>query len=353
MPSLGADMESGTLVEWKVSPGDRVKRGDLIATVETVKGAIDVEVFIDGIVETLVAQPGAQVPVGAVLAQIRTDGEAPEHVRVSPAAKKAAAQLGVQLSAVSGSGPGGAITLSDVEAAAPLQPPPAAVKPPFDRTASMRQAIAAAMTKSKREIPHYYLATELELSGPLAWLEKHNRQRPVAERLLPAALLLMAVVRAIKEVPEMNGSFGQEQFRPSEVVNLGVAISLRGGGLFAPAILGATALSLTELMARLTELAVRARAANLRSSELGSGTITVSNLGELGVDVAFPVILPPQVAMVGFGRIRTRPWVVDGQVVARPVVTASLAADHRVTDGHRGGKFLAAIDRLLQQPERL
>lgn len=217
----------------------------------------------------------------------------------------------------------------------------------------MRGAIAAAMSRSKREIPHYYLSTDIDLGRALAWLEVENAKRKVADRLLPAALLLKATALAIHEVPEVNGTFQDGRFTPGATVNLGVAISLRTGGLIAPALLDAQALSLTDLMTRLTDLVTRARATQLRSSELGTATITVSNLGDQGVGVVFPVIHPPQVAMVGFGRVQQRPWVVEGQVVPRPIVTASLAADHRVSDGHRGGRFLGALEKLLQQPDRL
>ncbi|MBS1150411.1 MAG: catalytic domain of component of various dehydrogenase complexe [Myxococcaceae bacterium] len=374
MPSLGADMESGTLVEWKVKPGDRVKRGDLIATVETVKGAIDVEVFQAGVIEKLLVEPGAVVPVNGLMALLRGEGE-PEpvspppapaapaaaepvrHLRASPAAKRMASELGIDLGQVHGSGPNGAITLGDVQAAAvgapPAVPPPAPRPRPVDAAAAMRGAIAAAMSRSKREIPHYYLATDVDFGRAQSWLEQQNVKRPVTDRLLPVALLLRATVVALAEVPELNGTFTDGAFHQSQTVNLGVAINLRGGGLIAPAILEAQRLTVSELMARLMDLVARTRSSALRSSELGSGTLTVSNLGDQGVGLVFPVIQPPQVAMVGFGRITHRPWVLDGHVEPRPVVTASLAGDHRVSDGHRGGRFLAAIEKLLLEPEKL
>jgi pyruvate dehydrogenase E2 component (dihydrolipoamide acetyltransferase) len=140
---------------------------------------------------------------------------------------------------------------------------------------------------------------------------------------------------------------------PSPAVHLGVAISLRDGGLVAPALHDADRLALDELMRRLRDLVRRARAGSLRSSELSDPTITVTNLGEQGTDTVFGIIYPPQVAIVGFGRVIERPWSVGGQIVSRPVVTASLSADHRVTDGHRGARFLAAVERLLQEPARL
>jgi pyruvate dehydrogenase E2 component (dihydrolipoamide acetyltransferase) len=216
---------------------------------------------------------------------------------------------------------------------------------------AMRQAIAAAMSRSKREIPHYYLAADVEVSRPLAWLAAENERRPVAERLLPLVLLLRAVARAAREVPEMNGYCVDGAFRPAKAVHLGVAISLRQGGLVAPALHDVDRKPLGELMRELGDLVARARGGGLRSSELTDATLTVTSLGDLGVDRVFGIIYPPQVALVGFGRIQERPWAVEGRVELRPVLTATLAGDHRVSDGIRGARFLAAIDRLLQAPE--
>jgi pyruvate dehydrogenase E2 component (dihydrolipoamide acetyltransferase) len=217
----------------------------------------------------------------------------------------------------------------------------------------MRAAIAAAMARSKREIPHYYLAADLDLHAALAWLEAENRQRPVTDRLLPAALLLRASALALREVPELNGFWRDGRFVPGEGVHLGVAISLRQGGLVAPAIHDADHKSLDELMAALRDLVARARGGRLRGSEVSDPTITVTNLGDQGVGSVFGVIYPPQVALVGFGRVERRPWAVGDLIGIRPIVTASLSADHRASDGHRGGLYLAALDRLLQQPEQL
>jgi pyruvate dehydrogenase E2 component (dihydrolipoamide acetyltransferase) len=217
----------------------------------------------------------------------------------------------------------------------------------------MRRAIAAAMSRSKREIPHYYLATDIELSRMLAWLARYNAGVPVARRMLPAAPLLKAVALALREVPELNGLFTDGVFHQSQAVHVGVAISLRQGGLVAPAIHDAGRRTVADLMDALRDLIARVRAGNIRSSELADPTVTVSSLGDQGVREVLGVIFPPQVALVGLGRIGERPWVVEGTVQARPVITATLSADHRVSDGHRGGRFLAALDRLLQEPEKL
>jgi pyruvate dehydrogenase E2 component (dihydrolipoamide acetyltransferase) len=217
----------------------------------------------------------------------------------------------------------------------------------------MRRAIAAAMGRSKREIPHYYLATTIDMRAALDWLATTNEKRPVTERILYGVLLIKAVAKALASFPELNGFWQDDQLQPADAVHIGWAISLRGGGLVAPAIHSAAEQDCDALMTALRDLVKRARAFRLRSSELSGPTVTVTSLGDQGVDSVLGVIYPPQVAIVGFGRIVERPWVVDGAVQVRPVIQASLAADHRASDGHRGGLFLAAVDRLLQEPDKL
>ncbi len=529
MPSLGADMDEGTLVEWLVKVGDTVKRGDIVAVVDTTKSAIEVEVFTAGVVEKLLVEPGTTVPVGTPLAVLGAAGapgpaevvvaegvaaeagpaevvvaegvaaeagpagapevtspEAPgpagapevtspeaaeppvaspivrhlahEHgldlrevpasgpdgrvtredveralsaraaaspaspaspaapaaaaapspaeglsparpapsgrVAASPLARRRASELGIDLTGLTGSGAGGAITASDVERAAPPPSPrPSATiltKPPKKpakvgrkvkiapegaaegvpegaavggqadkasaakaRAAAMRQTIANLMARSKREIPHYYLRTTVDFHAADAFVRQYNTGRPVSERLLPAVLMLKAAALGIRKVPEVNGFFTEDGFQRSDHVHLGVAVSLRGGGLVAPAIHDADTLELPELMAKLKDLVARTRAGRLRGSEMSDPTITVTNLGEQGVEVVHGVIYPPQVALVGFGTIVARPWAVDGMLTVRPIVTLTLAADHRVTDGHRGGLYLSAVQSLLQRPEEL
>jgi pyruvate dehydrogenase E2 component (dihydrolipoamide acetyltransferase) len=394
MPILGADMTAGTLTAWRKKPGDRVARGDIIAEVETDKGLIDVEVYVGGVIERLLVEPGTTVPTGTPLAILREDvvtalpstaevapavraaACAAARVRVTPLARKRAAELGIDPTAVEATGPDGAVTHEDIERAAAraaagpgvgptpsgvgpspgaVAPAPVTVQPARGKvdSARLRQIIAAAMTRSKREIPHYYLAQTIDMHRAMRWLGDENSRRPVTERLLYGILLVKAVALALHDVPELNAVWRGDRGEPSPAVHVGVAISLRGGGLIAPALHDVDRRPVGELMRALRDLVQRARTGGLRSSELSDPTITVTSLGEQGVETVLGVVYPPQVAIVGFGRVVERPWVVGGAVVARPLVTATLSADHRVSDGHRGGLFLAAVDRLLQAPERL
>lgn len=433
MPSLGADMDEGTVLEWLVAPGDVVHRGDVVAVVDTSKAAVDVECFDSGTVEKLLVPAGQKVPVGTALAIIgngetrrvpvtATPPAAPARARAAAAAPLAAPpvrafakQAGVDLSTVHGTGRGGAITRADVERsrhprpatepatpaepaepATPARPPtggatarraspyaralarelgvdvdalpgpvvhaadvraaaPGAQRPERarDEGTGMRQTIAALMERSKREIPHYYLSTTIDLHTAQAWLREHNRGVGVADRVVPAALLLKATALAAAKVPALNGHWTGGRFRPADGVRLGVAVSLRGGGLLVPTLDDPGSHPLDEVMRTLTDVVTRARAGRLRSSELEPATITVTNLGDLGVESVLGVIHPPQVALVGFGAIRERPWAVDGLLGVRPLVTATLAADHRASDGATGARFLDTIDTLLHRPEEL
>ena len=458
MPVLGADMDEGTVLEWLVKPGDEVHKGDVIAVIDTAKSAIEVESFSAGTIDRLVVGVGETVPVGTVLATLAEPGgeraapapaarreehapgepvkaaqpvpPAPALHPVSPVIRHRARELGIDLAAVHGTGPAGAITRADVEhvAAAPYpaaarpptgtgpklprsrqkpgpqagrrrvtplarrlavelgvdlaavtgtgsagaireadvrlagaagQPaPPTAVTAPAARTAedraqSMRQAIARLMARSKREIPHYYVSNTVDMTSALGWLHERNRELDVSERLVPAVLLLKAAALAARKVPDVNGYWLDDQFSPAGAVHLGLVISLRGGGLLTPAIHHAADLGLAELMSQMRDLVIRARAGRLRSTELTDATITVTNLGDQGVESVFGVIYPPQVALVGFGKITERPVAVGGLIGVRPVVAATLAADHRASDAMTGARYLAEVSDLLQRPEEL
>ncbi|USX54489.1 dihydrolipoamide acetyltransferase family protein [Lentzea sp. HUAS12] len=499
MPSLGADMDEGTVLEWLVKPGDTVARGDVVAVVDTSKAAIDVECFDGGVIEEILVPPGRTVPVGTPLATIGTadgarPGPAPQEpvvpaaeapsaaatvveeapggragglpstpppappaaverpgapavpatgtppeptpaqerkpaappapveshvppapvpkprpVVVGPLVRKLAAELGVDLEAVRGTGRSGAITRSDVHrAAGPRKAPAPAVRvehpsarrkvtpyarrlagelgvdlsslsgsgsggvvraadvraarpapvvtgktvaPAADRAATARRVTAKLMARSKREIPHYYLSTTVDMSAAMARLTSLNRDLPIERHVLPIALVLGACARAAAKVPQLNGFWTGDRFEAGDGVHLGMAVSLRGGGLIVPVIANAADLGPVDVMDRVRDLVTRARSGRLRGSELTGATITVTNLGDRGVESVFGVIHPPQVALVGVGKVVERPWAVGGLLGVRPVVTVTLSADHRATDGRTGARFLEIVERLLTAQE--
>jgi len=368
MPSLGADMTAGILVAWRVEEGDQVENGDIIAEVETEKGLFEIEVYSAGVVEKLLFQPGPEkVSVGTVLATIRRETavatarsiEPDERLKVSPAARKLATEKNIDLRHVKGTGPQGAIGLADIEVACgkvtkeKVASAPTELKKTTDFKAGMRQAIAAAMSLSNREIPHYYLTTDIDMSRALNWLIEQNRKRSIKQRFLPVVLLLKAVAKTLKKVPELNAIWVDGQLQLKQEVHIGVAIALRGGGLITPALHNVDQLDLDQLMIALSDLINRTRTGKLRGSEMTDAGITVTSLGDLGVQTVSGVIYPPQVALVGLGRISERPWAENGLLGVRQVLTATLAADHRASDGHLGGKFLDALNKFLQEPERL
>ncbi|OBF87604.1 hypothetical protein A9X06_00450 [Mycobacterium sp. 852002-51759_SCH5129042] len=497
MPSLGADMTEGTVTHWFVHPGDPVKRGDIVAEVDTTKAAIEIECFDDGVMDEIRVPEGRTVPVGAVLATIiagasssgngkvetvpeargepvpsvatsesagppesrdraesvATPSVVAEPARMTPLIHRLAEEAGLDPATVHGSGPGGRVLRGDIEAAvaqhnstpasaaapapapgrevAPVSasgpapapeavdavarsgaqpdvarasglarrlaeargldlsglsgtgpagavrardlpaegvPAPAAAQPSEDETvradtatplpgsrdaAAMRSAIAATMARSKRTVPHYYLSDVVDVSAAADRLRERNAGAPLAERIVMAALLFRAVAGAARRVPQLNGYWIDDEFRPASAVHLGVVVSLRGGGIIVPTIPDADTLGAAEMMAAMRSVVQRARSGRLRSSDATAATITVTNLGDLGVESVFGVIAVPQVAIVGLGAVTDRPCAVDGLLGVRPQVTVTLSADHRASDGATGARFLHTVADLLHQPEEL
>jgi len=397
MPSLGADMEDALLLEWRVAPGDAVARGAVACVVETDKGAIDVENWEAGTVARLLARPGERIAVGtpiAVLAQGEEDwrsvasereastalqaaarsappattaptrpapgpppGSAPAagHVaRSSPAARRRAAELGVDLQALAARSEGSVVSLADVEAAAAAAGAAAggAAGVAAFPDASMRAAIAAAMSRSNREIPQYHVGAEIDVVPAWNRLEVFNRARPIAQRVLFAALALHAIARAVREVPELNGRYVEDALVRATAVHVGIVTSLRGGGVVVPTVHDADRLSLAQWMEALREVVTRARQGRLRSSDLADSTITVTNLSDSGADEVHGLVYPPQVALVGLGRVALRPVVdEEGAVVARRTMRVTLTGDHRASDGLAGARFLTALRERIQRAE--
>ncbi|MDF2152861.1 dihydrolipoamide acetyltransferase family protein [Vibrio sp. CAU 1672] len=436
MPALGADMRDGTLIEWQVKPGDRVDKGDVIAVIETSKGAIDMESYHQGTITELLVQPEIKLAVGSVMARMETDmpvtavaNDAPsltvpadnvtplvsasdealppyippkaartpvasstsdtappagaetlsqdtagwfatsqpfpnqpfthqQRRYVSPLARKTAYLAGIDLSGLTGSGPHGAIVMRDLPTGTgaptpqPSEPVPARSQEQ-EAPSPMRQAISDAMSLSKKEIPHYYLALDINLTKVQAWLAEQNQQREPEQRLLLPAVILSAIARQLVRFPQLNGFYRDGRFVAASQVNIGNTISLREGGLVIPAILDADQLTVNQTMDALRDLAERSRRGRLRSSEVSQSTITVTSIGERGADSITGVIYPPQVAIIGLGRQRKAPIIRDNQLEIGDIMTVTLAADHRVSDGVTGARFLQALAKQLQHPEAL
>ncbi len=425
MPALGADMSHGTLMEWQVKPGDHVEKGDVIAVIETSKGAIDMESYYSGTISELLIEPDVKLPVGSVIARMQSDTPvantksttssqdspevspdtndeelspyiAPKAARsetteplagntdtlqhdvvsdselltltsaasstnnkqrqyASPLARKNAYLSGVELSTLTGSGPYGAVLLRDlpknIEEQHPSETERTATKQ--QEMSPMRQAISDAMSRSKKEIPHYYLALDINLTKVQIWLAEQNQQREPEQRLLLPAVILCAIARQLAKFPDLNGFYQDGHFTPSEAVNIGNTISLREGGLVIPGVLNADKLSIDQTMEALRDIAERSRRGRLRSSEISQTTITVTSIGERGADSITGVIYPPQVAIIGLGRQRQAPVIKDNQIEIGDIMTVTLAADHRVSDGVTGARFLQALAKQLQHPEAL
>lgn len=409
MPSLGADMTEGTLTEWLVKEGDQVNSGDIIAVLETQKGAIDMEVYSSGTIAEILIEPVMEVPVGTVLARIAiaepsqkisvptpilapiptvipdeitseasteteisttvseqvkvTDTKVTD-IKASPIVRRLAKEQQLNLTSIKGSGPQGAILLNDLasflktETKAKPETKSEQHKPADKSVQNMRNAISVAMAKSKQEIPHFYLSLELDITNVQKWLQQKNQTTPPEEYVLLLALLLKALAYALVKYPKLNGfyrngSSQQHYFEQASAIHIGNVISLRQGGLVVPAIHDVDKLSVSELMHGLRDITERSRNGHLRSSELMDATITVTNMGERGADSVFGIIYPPQVAILGFGKARETAKIVNGNVVVASVLTVSLSADHRVIDGMLAAKFLNYLSKQLQKPERL
>ncbi|WP_243978267.1 dihydrolipoamide acetyltransferase family protein [Vibrio natriegens] len=423
MPALGADMRDGTLMEWQIKPGDHVEKGDIIAIIETSKGAIDMESYHTGTITELLIEPDIKLPVGSVIARMAsdtpvsndiehtqpvsttadtsqpvaeaeaeelppyiapktartsvnepkptsdtvTDTELSKHISetspsesqqrqyASPVARKSAHLSGIELSTLTGSGPYGAVLLRDLPKDADSQTPSPADKTKAVRQdiSPMRQAISDAMSRSKKEIPHYYLALDIDLTKVQIWLAEQNQQREPEQRLLLPAVILNAIARQLVKFPDLNGFYQDGHFTPSTAVNIGNTISLREGGLVIPGILNADQLSVDQTMDALRDLAERSRRGRLRSSEISQTTVTVTSIGERGADSITGVIYPPQVAIIGLGRQRQAPVIRENQIEVGEIMTVTLAADHRVSDGVTGARFLQALAKQLQHPDAL
>lgn len=416
LPSLGSDMDSGTVIAWRVAEGDSVAKGDVLLDVDTDKSEIEVEVWHDARVERILVGAGETVAVGTPIAQLAVGeaaerSEAPEQRRTggapaeepeqpneaeepeardgteapttaepapapterrrasdlapTPAAGDRAPDRAPGASPAGGGGRiGGLVTPRTVywPTAVPVQPrtgrpPPRGATdgapPAAERPTRRQNVVALAMEQSNRDIPHFHLRTEIDLTPTLTWLDAANNERRPPDRILTAAVFLRAVALTVARHPTFNGSWTDGRFVPADTVALGVAIHMRDGTLMTPIIAEADRLGIDDLMASFRALVGRTRSGGLKSSDIAQPTITVTNLGDSGADEVAGLIRPPQVALVGFGRVRPRPVVVDDAVVARPTVHATLSADHRANNGQAAAAFLSTLAGLVGDPEQL
>ena len=356
MPSLGADMDEGKVMQWKIHPGDEIKKGQTIAVVETTKSAVEIESFYDGKVLELIGKIGEMISVGKPIALFDIQEStlpleavhpaSSERIKISPAARKLSELHHLSIESLKGSGPDGLIELKDVELAAAQRTPAAG-------GVNLRAAIAKAMSQSKKEIPHFYLKSRFCLDSLLEWIDEKNKFLPAEKRLLLPVMLMRAVSLTLKEFPILNGYFKEGVFVKQENINLGMAFALKSGGVLVPAILETQSMSLQELNSAFLDLALRTQKNELKNRELTEGTITITNMGDLGSDEVFGVIFPPQVALIGLGRLHKAPWVLGEVIKASWVMDISLSADHRVTDGLSGAGFLRKLEEKFIQPNLL
>src|SRR5215217_1914686 len=398
VPTLGMDMEEATIVRWLVEEGADVKKGDPVLEIDTDKTSFEIEAPADGAIQALRGKQGDTLPVGATLAYVTVPGEEiPEpreeapadgaqpkasgdaagtkrretsedhavpvsadsedgrRVRASPAARRAAAEMGVPIESVSGSGPYGRVYLSDVlemETDAPAEetepaPIDAARREPLSR---IRRLGAERTARSFSEVPHFYLRRDMEADRLVELLERLRSKMDPAPSV--TELLVLAVSRTLRDHPRLNGRYAGGELEVHDDVNVRVAVAT-DEGLVAPVIAKADTLSLRELVPKVKGLVRRAREHELSPEELSGGTFTISNLGMMGIDSFDAIINTPEAAILAVGRFRTVPEWWDGGWVPRRVISATLSVDHRVADGADGARFLADLQSVLSDWELL
>jgi len=408
MPAMGADMTEGTVVKWLKSEGDEVSRGDILAEIETDKTVVEMEAYGSGLLRKIVIGEGVKVPVGDLIAYLgdaddvvpdvngspapapaaETVATAPAipapvatpapattvstgRVKASPVARKIAAERGIDLATLAGTGPGGRITRADVESPSAAPVSPAAVQAPAAVLASpvspvtlsgediplstMRQAIARVTVRSKTENPHYYIDLSIDMTQAMSMRQSLNEEiGDAGPRISVNDMIVRACVKAITKYPKLNTTFAGDHLISHADINIGIAIALEVG-LMVPAILRTQNMSLLDISAATKDLAgrVRGEGGTLTQEENTAGTFSISNMGMLGVDNFQAIIVPPQSAILAVGAVSQQPVVRDGEIVVQQMMKASLSADHRVTDGAEGGVFLGEIRRLLENPVSL
>jgi pyruvate dehydrogenase E2 component (dihydrolipoamide acetyltransferase) len=378
MPHLSDSMEEGTIVQWFVAEGDAVSEGQPLVEVETDKATVTYESELSGTVLTINAAVGDSIAVGAVIALVGDGNGGParatsaRRVKASPLARRIAAELGVDLATLAGSGPGGRVIRADVErsgAAADRAPATPRVTPPATASATapatdsargdttrtrptrLQETVARRMAESRSTVPDFELRCEVDMALAVAL------RAQLAEIADPPPsyndFIVRAVALALREFPRVNGAYRDSAFEAYSRVNVGIAVASEDA-LLVPTIFDTDRRSLTQIAAASRELAAKVRDGSVSPAELSGGTFSVSNLGMYGLDSFSAVINPPQAAILAVGSLKARAVVDDaGSVVARPTINLTLACDHRILYGADGARFLTRVRDLLQTPVAL
>ncbi|WP_329410070.1 2-oxo acid dehydrogenase subunit E2 [Nocardia vinacea] len=385
LADVGEGITDAVVLEWKVAPGDPVHTNQTLLEIETVKAIVEVPAPCDGIIASLDAEEGDTVPVGAALATIATDSAPPESPATAPLAKpsvrKYAREHDIDLAEVVGTGPQGQITEQDVadyRAHRDADPTPAAgvreiagptpvegqgvADPPIvgdgaiDSSAvavsAVRRATAEAVTTSFFSAPHATVFLESDATATVEFVDRLRLDvRFHSPDITALAVVAAAVTRTAVEIPEINSAWDgvSPVITRHHTVNLGIAVATERG-LLVPNIKNAQHLSVIELAAALTDTVARARAGRIAPAEFADGTITISNVGSLGIDTATPIVNRGESAIICVGAIRKRPWVIDDAVVPRSTAPLSLSFDHRLIDGDTAAHALRRITEMLREP---
>ena len=379
MPRLSDTMEEGVIIAWHKNIGDRVERGDILAEIETDKAIMELESYDEGILERMLAGEGDRVPIGIPIAVIgdgsgvsmepATPPPAPkpapaapqasgDRPKASPLARKIAAENGVDLAAVSGSGPGGRIIRKDVENLRPTETPvaPTPVEGDFDAVplTTLQRVAAKRLTESKQTAPHFYLTAAVDVTALLAFRETVNDSLRAADgpKVSVNDFIVRAVASALRSNPGVNVSFGGDVLLHHHGVHIGVAVAVEAG-LVVPVVRDADRKSVSQIAEETKEMAGRARIGKLRADEMSGGTFTISNLGMFGIEQFAAVINPPEAAILAVGAATDDLRLIDGEVVARKILRLTLSADHRAIDGATGAVFLRDLTTLLENPLRI
>jgi pyruvate dehydrogenase E2 component (dihydrolipoamide acetyltransferase) len=339
MPQIGQDIATGRIVQWLVREGDAVSKGDIIVTVESDKAVFEVEAEASGTMLKILRGEGEEAAVFSPIGYLGLPGECLDKERIvaSPAARRTAREQGMDLGSLPGSGPGGRIILRDL----PSQPIPAEeTEIPFP---PLRRRIAERLQSSKRNIPHFYLFSDADVTQALAWRQEFNRANSC--RVTVTDLLVRAAAKTLKEVPGINVHVSDQGVMPKRRVNIGVAVATERG-LMVPVVADADGKTILEINREVKESADAARRGTMKVQ--AEGTFTISNLGAYDIDRFLPIINPPECAILGVGKGVPKPVARDGGFQVRTMMTLCLACDHRAVDGAEGARFLGRLKELLE-----